>query len=116
MCIATATDKHLVEAALKRCGISRYFSEIFTCISVGYGKDEPVIYREAWKYRNTNKSGTVVFEVAVYAVKTAKNDGFITVATFDRHEKCQDEIKALSDYYMTHYLNIKNFWKFASAI
>lgn len=94
MYIATATDKHLVEAALKRCGISRYFSEIFTCISVGYGKDEPVIYREAWKYRNTNKSGTVVFEVAVYAVKTAKNDGFITVAIFDRHEKCQDEIRA----------------------
>ena len=35
MCIATATDIHLVKAALERLSIDRYFSEIFTCSSVG---------------------------------------------------------------------------------
>ncbi|MEE1504147.1 MAG: HAD family phosphatase, partial [Acutalibacteraceae bacterium] len=44
MCVATATDKHLVEKALERNGIREYFSEIFTCSSVGAGKDAPVIY------------------------------------------------------------------------
>ena len=49
MCIATATERSLVEAALARCRVLDYFSEIFTCSSVGAGKDEPTIYREAIK-------------------------------------------------------------------
>ena len=31
MCIATATDRYQVEAALQRCRMSHFFSEIFTC-------------------------------------------------------------------------------------
>ena len=31
MCIATATDRHLMEPALRRCGIYAYFERIFTC-------------------------------------------------------------------------------------
>lgn len=116
MCIATATDKYLAEAALNRCGISEYFSEIFTCTSVGYGKDEPVIYRAALKHLETDKSGTVVFEDAIYAIKTAKKDGFITAAVFDSHEKSQDQIRALCDYYITDYSDAENFWKFASEL
>lgn len=113
MCIATATDKYLVEAALKRCGISKYFSEIFTCTSVGHGKDKPFIYREALKHLGTDKSETVVFEDAVYAARTAKKDGFVTVGVFDENEKSQDEVIALSDCYITDYSDLESFWKFA---
>ncbi len=116
MCIATASDKYLVEAALTRCGVSEYFSEIFTCSSVGRGKDEPVIYREALKFLGTHKSETVVFEDAAYAIKTAKNDGFITAAVFDIHEQRQNEIRALADFYITDFSDIKDFWKFALEI
>ena len=35
MCLATATDRHLIEAALSRLGVLSYFTEIFTCASVG---------------------------------------------------------------------------------
>ena len=31
MCIATATDRYQVEAALRRCGMLEYFEAIFTC-------------------------------------------------------------------------------------
>ena len=44
MCIATATERSLVEAALARCGVLDYFSEIFTCSSVGAGRtNQPFI-------------------------------------------------------------------------
>lgn len=109
MCIATATDKYLVEAALKHCGISEYFSDIFTCTSVGHGKDEPVIYREALKHLDTDKSETVIFEDSFYALRTAKKDGFITAAIFDLYEKNQSELKALADFYITDYSDEKIF-------
>ncbi len=116
MCIATATDSYLVEAALKRCGIRGYFSGIFTCASVGHSKEEPVIYREALQHLGTKKSETVVFEDALFALQSAKSDGFITAAVYDPHEAQQAKIKALADYYMADYSDLKNFWKFASAI
>jgi beta-phosphoglucomutase-like phosphatase (HAD superfamily) len=41
MCVATATDRYLVEAALHRTGIDRYFGRIFTCSEVGIGRITP---------------------------------------------------------------------------
>lgn len=116
MCIATATDRPFIESALKRCGIRKYFSEIFTCNSVGHGKDEPFIYREALKALGTDRTNTVVFEDALYAAKTAKSDGFITVALYDVHEKNADKLKAIADCYITDYRNAESFWSFASRI
>lgn len=114
MCVATATDQDLVEAALERCKIKKYFSEIFTCSSVGHGKDEPIIYREALGFLQTQRKNTVVFEDTLYALKTAKKDGFVSVAVQDAHESHQNEMKCLSDYYLSDYGNIDDFWKFVS--
>lgn len=109
MCIATATDKYLVEAALRRCQADGYFSEIFTCTSVGHGKDEPDIYRAALKHLGTDKSDTVVFEDSLFALRTAKADGFLTVAVADCHEKNQAALKALADCYITDYSDTEQF-------
>lgn len=114
LCIATATDKYLVEAALSHTGISEYFSEIFTCNSVKHSKDEPDIFREAMRHLGTDKSTTAVFEDALYAVKTAKKDGFLTVAIYDKYEKEQNEVKALADYHMNDFSDFNSFWKFVS--
>lgn len=116
MCIATATDKYLVEAALKRCGIKECFSEIFTCTSVGHSKDEPDIYREALRHLATPKEDTFVFEDAIYAIRTAKKDGFRVVAIYDKSEENQAEIKSLCDYYITDYTDMQEFWKFAAPM
>ena len=110
MCIATVTDKHLVNAALERLGVQEYFSEIFTCASVGHSKEEPHIYREALKHLGTNKNETAVFEDALYALKTAKEDGFITVGVFDVHEEKQEELKTTADYYIANYSDYEMFW------
>ena len=110
MCIATVTDKPLVETALNRLGIRNYFSEIFTCASVGHSKEEPHIYREAQKHLNTEKGETVVFEDALHALKTAKADGFVTVGVFDIHEENQEELKRMADCYIENYSDFEKFW------
>lgn len=110
MCIATVTDKHLVEAALKRLGVRDYFSQIFTCASVGHSKEEPHIYREAQKHLNTEKDETVVFEDALHALKTAKADGFVTTGVFDVHEENQEELKMIADCYIEDYSDFEKFW------
>ena len=116
MCIATATDRYQVEAALKRCCMEHFFSEIFTCTDVGHGKDEPFIFRKAMDYLGTTRENTVVFEDAYHAAKTAKSDGFITVAVFDSHETKQAELHSVSDCFIENFTQTEHFWKFAYGI
>ena len=103
MCIATVTDRYLVEETLDRLGILQYFSEIFTCAEVGYGKDKPIIYRKASEHLDTAKNETYVFEDSLFALKTAKADGFTTVGVYDRHENRQDNLINLADYYIVDF-------------
>ncbi|MGN0492072.1 MAG: HAD family hydrolase [Acutalibacteraceae bacterium] len=113
MCIATASEKYQVAAALKRCNMDKYFSEIFTCTDIGHGKDEPVIFRNAIERLGTAKESTAVFEDSLYALKTAKSDGFITVGVYDPAEEHQDEIRALADFFIEDFNNNDLFWRFA---
>jgi hydroxymethylpyrimidine kinase/phosphomethylpyrimidine kinase len=103
MCVATVTDRYLVEAALERLEIKGYFSEIFTAAEVGYDKTTPQIYRVALSHLGTEKSETVVFEDAYHALITAKKDGFPVAAVYDEHEKRQVEMRASADYYISDY-------------
>lgn len=116
MCIATATERSLVEAALERCGVLQYFSEIFTCSSVGAGKDEPTIYREAMKFLGTDRSNTMVFEDSLHALTTAKNDGFYVTAVYDSHEENQDEMIRFADCRITDYKNLQDFNAFIQKL
>ncbi len=112
MCIATATDKHLVEKALERNGIREYFSEIFTCGSVGAGKDTPVIYDAALEHLGTPKENTYVFEDALYAIETASKAGYNILGIKDVSEKADPEdVKKLCNYYINDYSEIYKFFE-----
>ena len=100
LCIVTATDRHLVEAALDRCGVLSCFGEIFTCNEVGHGKDEPDIFEVALRFLGTRREETLVFDDALYAVRTAKEAGFPVAAVYDSHEKEQDKVRLLADIYL----------------
>ena len=115
MCIATATARYLVSAALDRSGLDGYFSGLFTCSEVGHGKDEPVIFRRAMDSLGADRSATVVFEDAYHAIRTAKEDGFLTAAVFDHSEARQDAMRRLGDCYLTDYEHTEPFWKLAAA-
>ena len=115
MCIATASDRYQIEAALSRCGMEHYFDAIFTCSEVGHGKDEPVIFQKAMEHFGADHSSSVVFEDAIHAIQTSKADGFSVVAVFDSSEKRQSEIRDLADCYIADFEHTEEFWKFASA-
>ena len=115
MCIATATDRYQVEAALQRCKMRHFFSEIFTCTEVGSGKDRPDIFRKAMEHLQTDRSNTAVVEDAYHAAFTAKQDGFMVVGVYDSHESRQQELLQLAHVFLPDYLHLNNFWMFASA-
>ena len=101
MCLATATDRSAVEKIVKKMGIEKYFSRIFTSGEVGVGKREPLIYRVALDYLGTDKETTYVFEDAIYAMKTAYNDGFKVVGIYDKNVYAtEDEVKSFCHIYL----------------
>ncbi len=104
MCIATLTDRYLVEAALTRCGIRDYFSEIFCCGEVGVGKTSPKVYDLALAHLGTEKQETWIFEDSLYAVETAKKAGYNVVGIKDdSSSKKETEIRALCDEFFEQY-------------
>lgn len=116
MCIATATDAHFAKAALTRCGLMRYFTEIITCDEVGAGKDQPLIYREALNRLGTSRAETLVFEDARHALQTAQMDGFITAAVRDDSEPDWEHLKNISHHAMNDFTETKAFWEFADQM
>lgn len=76
MCVATLTDRYMVEAVLKRLEIFDYFHFIATVAEVGASKAEPLIYEHCLRKMKVKKEETVVFEDAAYCLITAKNAGF----------------------------------------
>ena len=113
MCIATASDRLHIEAALQRCGMAHWFEAIFTCAEIGHGKDEPLIFRKAMEHCGADRSNTIVLEDALHAIRTAKADGFAVAAIYDGSEKRQDEIRALGDCYLADFAHTEEFRRFA---
>ena len=103
MCVATVTDRPIVEDVLVSLGVRDFFVEILTCAEVRYNKETPHIYRAALEVLGTKKDETVVFEDALHALMTAKNDGFPVAAVKDMHEGNQFEMRTVADYYVSDY-------------
>lgn len=110
LCIATATDKDPVSAALEKYGMLGYFGEIFTADSVGSGKTKPKIFRDALAFLGTEKETTWVFEDALYAARTAKADGFHVVGIYDESEPGKDELASLADVYIHEYRELDSYF------
>ncbi len=106
MCIATATDRVQIEAALKRCGMSSFFEAVYTCSEVGCGKERPDIYLEALASLGTEISETAVFEDAFHAAKTAKDAGFFLTGVYDPSEWRREEMQRISDLYIENFSEI----------
>lgn len=83
MCVATLTNRPMVEAVLKRLEVADFFDFILTVPEVGATKAEPKIYLEAVKRFGCAKDDCVVFEDSCYALTTAKNAGFYCIGVDD---------------------------------
>lgn len=85
--VASATDRYLIENALKHLGILEYFKQVFSCSEIGKGKSSPKIYFAACNCINTVPGETIVIEDSLQALKTAKEAGFLTIAVYDNTQK-----------------------------
>ena len=103
MCIVTVSERPVVEAALRRNDILKFFGRIITCGEVGHDKNKPDIYRKALEYLGTDKAETVVFEDELHTVETAKKDGFTVFAVADDSVPEKEQVKALADLYIDDY-------------
>jgi HAD superfamily hydrolase (TIGR01509 family) len=112
MILATATDRHLMEPALRRNKIYDCFERIFTCTEVGSSKHRPVIYETALEYLGLSKDEVWVFEDAHYAARTAAKAGFKVAVIYDHYANDffevipVGEIKRLCEVYISDYRDI----------
>jgi len=116
ICMATATERPLAEAALERNGLLDYFEFIITNTDVGKGKNDPAIFEGAVGILNSSEpsaeysadrasdfySGGVIeeggplydikseeamiVEDSLVAVRTAVGAGFKACGVYDEHE------------------------------
>lgn len=91
MCVASATDKELMKVCLERLGVLEYFQFLLSCEEVGVGKRKPNVYYEALcrlqKIDSLSPEDVAVYEDAEYAIRTALDAGFYTIAVYDDSNK-----------------------------
>lgn len=101
MCVATATGHDLAKAALERLNAAKYFEFIFTCSEAGVGKDSPEFFIKVLERLKTPMHETMVFEDALYAIKSAKAAGLLVAAVYDESSsEDREEIKLAADVYL----------------
>ena len=101
MCLATATDKFMVEKILNKLGIKDYFLTIFTTKDVGLGKRFPLIYEKALEFLGTDRDTTYVFEDAYYAINTCYQNNFKVAGVYDKNVFApENEIISMCNIYL----------------
>lgn len=83
MAVGTALDEDLARNLMERLGILVFFQGVYTCETLGLPKTDPAFYRRAAELLGCLPEGTVVFEDAPHALKTAKEAGCRTIGVAD---------------------------------
>lgn len=100
MCIASATAPELIDVAMKHCDIEKYFLKVFSCGTIGKGKDEPDVFLQAAEFLGAEIKETWMFEDSLVAIETATKIGMPTVGIYDRYNFGQDRIKKIATEYI----------------
>ncbi len=113
LCLATATDRCIVEPTLARLQMLELFDGIVTCTEVGVGKHKPLVFDTARQLLGTSLDTTWVFEDAAYAAVTAKTAGYHVCAVYDSFERRAEELRAHADVYLLGYHEASKlpFWR-----
>ena len=108
MCIATATERNLIEPALKRLDMEDYFVGILTCFEVGKSKEYPDIYNQALSLLDIPKDKVVIFEDAAYCIKTAKAEGFKVCGVYDDSEEDTEYVINNTDIFIKSFCELRD--------
>ena len=100
MCIASATAPELLDVAIKHCDIGKYFLKVFSCGTIGKGKEEPDIFLQAAEFLGAEIKETWLFEDSLTAIETATKIGMPTVGIYDRYNYGQESIRKIATEYI----------------
>ncbi len=110
MIVATATDRPLIESALAHNGIQGYFKTVMTCSEMGFGKTGPEIYKAAMNNLGTHPAGTLIFEDAPFAIRTASSAGFRVIGVADpAWEKQRETLVPLTETFIDDFRSERIF-------
>ncbi len=104
MCILTASEPNYILAAMERLDILQYFDFIATCTEMGLSKKDPQVFVKTMQRLGGTMQNTIVFEDALYAIRSAKKGGFYVVAVAEKTRPADfEEIQQLADNYIYSY-------------
>ena len=86
LCVASGTEKPLVDAALEKFGVLDRFAFTLSC-ETPQGKAEPEVYLRAAEKLGADPGQIMVFEDSPVAVQTARAAGFYTIGVLDEHTR-----------------------------
>jgi len=81
--LATASERRHSDPAFIRLGVFDCFDGLYTCQQAGHGKTDPAVFLLAAREMGLAPHEVAVVEDAPYALKTAREAGFLTVAVPD---------------------------------
>ena len=91
--IATANDAELYMPCIDRLGIASYFDFIDDVNTSQKGKEDGKIYLDLVEKMHSKPGNTLVLEDMPTCIKTAFDNGFVTIAVYDEASKKYDEEK-----------------------
>ncbi len=114
--IASSSPHSMLDPGVEATGLAPYISHVVSVDDVGVSKREPAAYDRARELLGTPLEATWVFEDAAYAVKTARNAGYPTVAIWDCDESGTfEELSRLADLAVRSYGEIDVEWLLAGG-
>lgn len=82
--VATATYRSLAVSCLTRLGLINRIKFLETCSEIGKGKEFPDIFFRCAERLGLPPESIAVVEDSLYSLETAKNNGFFTIAVYDK--------------------------------
>lgn len=112
MSVASSTPYYLIEFAFKRLGIFDYFDFYATPDKLGLKKSEAKYWKHIIKKYGVKAENCILIDDALYAIKSAKDQGINTIGVKDYpwNRKEWSKIKKEADYVVSNIsqIDIKN--------
>lgn len=102
MTIATSTHSDLLEPALERLGMAKYFKKLISASALAISKSTPVPFDLCLDAMGLEAGPDIwVFEDGLYAIETVKKMGLSTVGIYDEISKGDwEKMKKISDVHV----------------
>lgn len=107
LAVATATPLRYAMTALKRLGFEPYFDLIVSCDEIGYTKAKKEFFTEVADRLHMRPEECVMFEDALYAIRSAKQAGMRVCAIEEYYGwRDKDAIRDEADRYIACYADL----------